>query len=261
MLRIKDWDAIYEKADTRKLAKMSWIAVPVKQDGDGYTELVTHTNGGFHLGAWLALLQIAAKCDPRGTLIRDTGLPHTPATLSRMSRLPVDMLSEAIPRLIAIGWLEDTETTNPPLIHGKFSGLSGQSPESSGNHPDYITGQDSTVQILSSESESLFPGTVTVKPDVDLRKAQESWFGLLWLDFWRKDGSRKKALEIYRGKVKDEATAQLVLAGMQAQKPGMMAREVKFRPHCQTWLNQERWEDQPEAGRKRGVDMLGPGWE
>lgn len=105
---IKDWNKLYENNRTRELVNMTWIPIPNKMDGDGYTELVSHENGAAHFGAWIAILEIASKCEPRGTLLRENGEPHTPASLSRMSRLPHGVFAELLTRLTGkqIGWME-----------------------------------------------------------------------------------------------------------------------------------------------------------
>lgn len=104
--QIKDWGLLYENNRTRGMKRMLWVPVPNKLDGEGYTELVSHPSGAAHLGAWLVILQVASRCDPRGALVRGNGQPHTSESLARMSRLPSQVFDEAIPRLLSIGWLE-----------------------------------------------------------------------------------------------------------------------------------------------------------
>jgi len=104
-LRVVDWSSRYENNRTRDLKVMAWVPVPNKLDGDGYTELVDNPDGAAHLAAWLVCLQVASKCAPRGTLLRDNGEPHTAQSLARISRLPVGVFEAAIPRLLEIGWL------------------------------------------------------------------------------------------------------------------------------------------------------------
>jgi hypothetical protein len=107
LLRIVDWSVHYENNRTRDLKRMEWVPIPNKMDGDGYTALMEHPNGCTHLGAWLALVQIASKCKVRGTLIRDDGSPHDARSLSRISRIPAPIFEEAIPRFINdLHWLE-----------------------------------------------------------------------------------------------------------------------------------------------------------
>ena len=102
---IVDWGKHYENNRTRELKHMAWVPIPNKQDGDGYTELLDHPNGAAHFGAWNALLQVASKCDPRGTLLRDSGYPHDTASLARMTRIPEKVWNEVLPRLASIGWI------------------------------------------------------------------------------------------------------------------------------------------------------------
>lgn len=110
-LRVANWSEHFENNRTRELKVMTWVPVPTKQDGDGYTQVMDHPQGAAHFGAWIAMLQVAAKCDERGTLTRDgrngVRVPHDAASLSRLTRIPARILSDAINRLLEIGWLED----------------------------------------------------------------------------------------------------------------------------------------------------------
>lgn len=105
--RIRNWNELYENNRTRDLKRLDWVPIPNRMDGDGYTELLDHPNGAAHLGAWIALVQIASKCQTRGTLSREGGAGHDPKTLSRISRIPAAIFEEAIPRFVEIGWLEN----------------------------------------------------------------------------------------------------------------------------------------------------------
>lgn len=105
--RIKNWKDYYENNRTKELKKLQWVPIPNSHDGDGYTELVEHENGAAHLGAFIAMVQVASKCDPRGTLLRSNEKPHDSASLSRMTRLPKKCFDEVIPRLVSIGWIEE----------------------------------------------------------------------------------------------------------------------------------------------------------
>ena len=93
---IANWGTLYENNRTRELRSMSWVPVPNSHDGDGYTLLVCRKNGAALLGAWLAILQVASRCDPRGTLMRDGQKPHDAASISRMTRLPEEIIQEAL---------------------------------------------------------------------------------------------------------------------------------------------------------------------
>jgi len=113
--RIRNWSLHFENNRTREIKEMAWVPVPNRMDGDGYTELVDHPEGAAHLGAWLAILQIASKCEERGVLRRDGGQPHDARSLSRISRLPPSVFETALARLVEIGWLESLD----PAVEGE----------------------------------------------------------------------------------------------------------------------------------------------
>ncbi len=61
MLRIRDWSKLYENNRTRELKRLDWVPVPNRLDGDGYTELLDHPDGGLHYAAWIVMVQIASR--------------------------------------------------------------------------------------------------------------------------------------------------------------------------------------------------------
>ena len=104
--RIKNWDRHFENNRTRELKRMEWVPVPNRMDGAGYTDLVMHPNGAAHLGAWLAILEIASRRDKeeRGSLPQEGA--EIPQALARISRLPAGLFEEGTPRLLKLGWIE-----------------------------------------------------------------------------------------------------------------------------------------------------------
>jgi hypothetical protein len=109
MWRVKDWAKHFEKAQSKVPKVLSWVPVPNKHDGDGYTELIEHEHGALHYGAWMLLVQVASKCTPRGVLARDGGKPHDCESLGRQVRIAPRIFKEAIPRFLKIGWLEEVD--------------------------------------------------------------------------------------------------------------------------------------------------------
>ncbi len=106
LLRICDWDTRFENNRTRELKKLAWVPMPNRHDGDGYTELLDHPDGPSHYAAWAVMVQVASRCDPRGTLLRGTGEPHDSVSLARMTSIPREVFEAAIPRLLKAVWLE-----------------------------------------------------------------------------------------------------------------------------------------------------------
>lgn len=110
---IRDWGKSFENNRTRELKKLDWVPIPNKQDGDGYTELLDLSDGVSIFGTWIILIQIASKCVPRGTLIRDSGEPHTSHSLARMSRVPAGLITRSLEILVVLRWVESVPYENP----------------------------------------------------------------------------------------------------------------------------------------------------
>jgi hypothetical protein len=105
-LRVREWATHFENNRTRELKYLDWVPVPNKHDGDGFTEIMDHESGVAHYGAWMLIVQVASKCEPRGTLLREGGKPYDAVSLARVTRASRKVFEEAIPRLLNAGWLE-----------------------------------------------------------------------------------------------------------------------------------------------------------
>ena len=103
---IKDWDTAFECAASRKLAKVTYLQLRCKVDGLAYRRLMRRTGGLEAYGVFMALVQVAAKCDVRGVLARD-GKPLSMIDLEDLTSIPKDAIEKAIEilTLADIGWL------------------------------------------------------------------------------------------------------------------------------------------------------------
>lgn len=72
-LRINNWSDNFEKADSRRCKEMLWVAVPTKMDGKHFKRLSKRKDGMEIFGAWILLLELAAKMPERGTLKDNDG--------------------------------------------------------------------------------------------------------------------------------------------------------------------------------------------
>ena len=88
LYKIKDWQKHFENNRSRTVEKLSWVAVPNSHDGENFTQIITAKNGAEIFAAWVLLVQVASKCQPRGTLLRGDGRPHDSASLSLKTRAP-----------------------------------------------------------------------------------------------------------------------------------------------------------------------------
>ena len=88
---------------------------------------------------------------------------------------------------------------------------------------------------------------------------QEQAFESFWKLYWRRvgKGAARKAFAVM---VRDEKTFREVMAGIKAQTPLMLAREIIYVPHASTWLRSERWTDEVEhiGGERVWMDGVTP---
>jgi hypothetical protein len=79
-----------------------------------------------------------------------------------------------------------------------------------------------------------------------LTPEQEFWFTEWWSVYWRRI-AKKPARDAFRKHVTTATRFREVLAATKAQSPEMLSREAEFQPFPATWLNGERWNDEPHT--------------
>ena len=71
--RIRNWQLHFEKHENGRVKHMQWVPVPVEHDGKGYRRIIAQI-GAEGYGAWVLMLEVAAKCElTRGTLADEDG--------------------------------------------------------------------------------------------------------------------------------------------------------------------------------------------
>jgi hypothetical protein len=75
---------------------------------------------------------------------------------------------------------------------------------------------------------------------------QRIWFETFYTAYWRHK-SKKDAERAFAKHVTTTARFEQVLSAVRSQTPEMLAREPGKRPYAASWLNGERWEDEPES--------------
>lgn len=256
LLKIANWNELFENNRTREMKTMAWVPIPNKLDGDGYTELLDHKNGPAHYAAWMACVIIASRsaggcgipagtCVGRGTLLRSDKTPHDSWSLSRISRIPRNIFEEAIPRLLRIGWLESQvfeikEDTETPQEGAGF-------PQEGALRPSRAhAGAERNGTERNGKK-----GTEEHSCSTDVEPA--SHFDRWWKVYPRKVGKKKcakahalalKGLALSRNESHSDAAEWLLTVTMAfAESP--KGRSGQYCPHPETWLNQGRWDDNP----------------
>lgn len=127
--RVREWQQRYEINRTREIKRLDWLPIPIDIGTDEYAELLDHPNGAAHFGIWTMIRLTAGRCDPRGSLLRDDGTPHTRESLARLCRITAVLCGEALDRLGEMGRLEKVPFTKQNLSHAAIpSHQSAESP-------------------------------------------------------------------------------------------------------------------------------------
>jgi hypothetical protein len=115
LFKIRDWERCFENNRTREMKRLGWVPVPNRHDGDGFRAVIHHEDGLKMFGAWVLILQVASKCKPRGSLIRDNGLPHTAQTIARMTGSEAGDIYIAMEYLATsdVAWLSVEDFASP----------------------------------------------------------------------------------------------------------------------------------------------------
>lgn len=161
--RIKNWDAIFENNESRKLKKLNWVPLPNSWDGLGYARVTKHKNAVTILAAWPLIVQICSKCPQRGLLAK-VDEPLSVEDMADLTRMPAQVFERAIDALIdpLIGWVElvDVEKGEDglwkPIPQGETANLP-QSPDTSG-----ISGVE---QNRTERNKALSPREADEKPE------------------------------------------------------------------------------------------------
>lgn len=138
MHRIRDWDKLYENAESRKIEQCRWTPIPNKQDGLGYRKIMERQDGASIYGAWVALVLACGKqkgrkydkvesCwtgNPRLGILSDdgteTGEPLTANDLHLITGIPKKIMAKAIDILVQdIKWLEVVNNEGATISSGE----------------------------------------------------------------------------------------------------------------------------------------------
>ncbi|MGV1047686.1 MAG: hypothetical protein ACOYD4_04055 [Solirubrobacterales bacterium] len=105
--KIRNWSEWFENNRSKTVKDLRWVAIPNCHDGEHFSEIMMHPDGAVIFAGWILLVQIASKCTPRGTLVRDDGTAHTDRSLSVKCRCPVSWMTVSLKYLSEnTDWLE-----------------------------------------------------------------------------------------------------------------------------------------------------------
>jgi hypothetical protein len=141
--RIAKWESVFERAESRKLKQLTWVAMPVSFTSHGYQSLLDEfgTDAAAIYGAWCSLVAVAAGCSHRGILCSGRGIPLTIPRIARMTGFDADLFSRLITWASRrdIRWIEPVEDEELEQIVGESTEentVNHDTLETSGESPD-----------------------------------------------------------------------------------------------------------------------------
>lgn len=222
MIKIRNWDEYFEKDRTKQWKILSWVPIPNKQ-GSGYRKIMREKNGLEVFACWIAIVQLASKCNPRGDLSK-----YNLDDLSLLTMIESVKISQAIDFLgNKIDWIEIltdmSMSVNNLDQHGKSSSDS------------------CSVLFNSIQFNSIQEGMQGEIPDrVTTAQTEE-----IYMYYPRKIG-RGVALKKIAGAIKDfgfEPLREKVIE----YAASVMGKDQQYIPHPSTWFGQERYKDAIEV--------------
>lgn len=177
---IRDWNEHFETAESRKLKKLSWVALPNKHDGKSFRRLMRMDDGMATYGVWVLIVQVASKCPKRGLLVDADG-PLSAEDIADKTGVPEQLVSRALEVLSSerIKWIEALAAEQPEAATSDYfqcraSVVPGENPARPLIHNP--TGPDITLPSRPDEKPGGRSAGTWTKPG---RKALENTAALM----------------------------------------------------------------------------------
>ena len=237
VLRISKWTETFERAESRKLKQLTWIAMPVGFSSTGYQAMLEEfeDRAPAIYGAWCALCAYAATCHVRGTLGNSRGIPLKISHLARVTGFPesvfVDLVAWA--SRTDIGWLECVPAAElsrglaeQAEKHSEFN-PSGESPDV----PPSARGNPPSTRPDRTEQDRTVPNQTV--PDKTRRSNDWTSAGFEFRESVREIAasmSEMQARGIRMGLSRDEIW-RIAWVGTDFDRPGLLDALARCREH------------------------------
>lgn len=284
MLIITNWWEEFENAGSRKLKSIRHFNAPTGNDSRGYRKLMRSGAGGvLALGVFQSLCQCLASLSQEarrdGTLQNGDGSPMDLDDLLDLTRLPEDVLTDAISLLSSVGWV------TPIFLGDSAIALPSADDLPPVSHPSPTTppteeshDQPNGEERRGEEGRGLVePTALPCPPEPDEPSAPEPEAKIkskivvpsiptqLWSRAPRMARQRSTQRQVKavwdRLPVKKRPSAEVVLAALDAWSScdDWQKEDGQFVPALHRWLANRSWQDLPEPAEKTTApaDVLG----
>ena len=249
---IKGWHQVFENYRSREVQDLRYVSWPTRQDSEAFTVLCRTVDGHAALGMFGSLVQLAARCKPRGVLLDERG-PMTPARYAKRYGISNDDAERLWLLLVAeAGWLvphvpgdvplsplseprvTDSAPVPQPAAHSAHEVPTDHRRTTDAPPPYGLDGRDGVYGKGKDKS----PSAVADLPVGFLR-------------FWAaypsvRKAAKSKCLGVWR-RCKLEPRADEVVKALEGWKQTEQWTKEGGQFVCApiVWLNQERWENVP----------------
>jgi hypothetical protein len=233
---------------------MRWVKHLTMAHADKAMAVVLEEFGAEAYGVfWLMIEDIAApmekgKFDPSAihSIVKWSQICHCSA---RVLRSIAKRLEEK--RLIVVESVENRwQITVPNILkykdeYAKKSGHNQEQDRDINRDRDTDTDTEEKPTAIGGENPPQPPAAPPALSLVPPPKETDT-FEEFWALYPRKV-SKASARKTWRRKATTVRAAEEIIFGLKAQTPALLLKDLEFRPHASTWLNQERWKDPVES--------------
>ena len=250
--RIKDWEKNYTVAQSRKVQDgrpMPWVAMRTKHDGKGYRRVMKRKDAMAMMGAWMLIVEVAAKCPEHGVL-NDGEAPLTPSDLSDKTGGDERTFATALEVFAAqdVGWLVaisvDRQST---AVDSHSTTVDRQStailPRSTEVDVRYGTVRYGTVRSFATSSLEPTEADSEGDPSKAGDLGQPEPFERFWCAYPKRDGKRvgKASCKALYAKLSVEDREHCILAAANYARSTMATEGFAKDP--ERFLKKDFWRD------------------
>lgn len=123
LYQIADWDRNFENNKSREREKCSFVCVPNKHDGLGFTRIIAEKDGASIYGIWVMILQVCSRQNrPRQGFLTQNGAQDGHRMGTECLALRLRRTSQELERALSVlssegvGWIKEinpAETIEP----------------------------------------------------------------------------------------------------------------------------------------------------
>jgi len=168
--KIIDWNIHFENNRSRSVENLRWVCVPNRHDGEGYSLIMEQDDAAELFAAWVLILQVASKCQVRGSLVRNDGTPLTAESLSIKTRADKAWFEKALNFFThKVKWLDCQPTVRQ--VSADCQAGDTQVTKKEGKQKKGIEGKASKARPQSREAFDAYFREVGLYP----RDAEATW--------------------------------------------------------------------------------------